>query len=127
MLLPFLQSDEVFLADSCFIKVIRDFEGCQILLICLLKCKELWATTEPGQDCILLDSGVVHNAGSWVLEDNRLVRSAQENSWVTEVEIWCQWMVMPKEEVLQDQSSLEEPRLSQKLKFTDSGRKPEWH
>lgn len=40
--------------------------------------------------------------------------------------VWC-WLVTPKEVVLQDQGSSDEPRLSQKLKFADSGRRPEWH
>lgn len=54
-----------------------------------------------------------------------MVSSAQESRCVTEVGVWCQWLVTPKEEALQDQSS-DEPGLSQKLKFTNSGR-PGWH
>lgn len=60
-----------------------------------------------------------------MLEDKWLVRSAQESRWVAEVGFWCQWLV--KEDTLQDQSSLGEPRLSEKLKFTNSGRRPEWY
>lgn len=60
-----------------------------------------------------------------MLEDNWLVRPARENRWVTEVGVWCQWFLTPKEEVLQDQSSLDEPRVSEKIKFTHSERRPE--
>lgn len=54
-----------------------------------------------------------------------MVRPARENRWVTEVGVWCQWFLTPKEEVLQDQSSLDEPRVSEKIKFTHSERRPE--